>query len=76
MKITKRYNQHRRDFLADLLCESCENEEKRVSCYDDRNFHDNVIPAMKCKTCKKSRNDLKIISEPPIQTRYAEHEIV
>ncbi len=63
MRIKKMLSQHRRDFWADFECEGCGNVEKNVSGYDDRNFHDNVIPAIKCKKCGKSRNDLGIDGE-------------
>ncbi len=75
MKIIKRVNQFRRDFNADMICEGCGAEARVNSCYDDRNFHDNVIPAMKCKQCSKSRNDLGIVGELT-PTKYAEHEVV
>lgn len=53
MKIKTISNQHRRDFNATYKCEFCGHEEKGYG-YDDRNFHDNVIPNMKCEKCKKS----------------------
>ena len=74
MKIIKITSQHRRDFWADMGCENCGAKDK-IRGYDDRNFHDNVIPEMKCKECGKSRNDLGIKSEPT-PTRYAENEVV
>ena len=46
MKIKRMLNQHRRDFNAIYICEGCGYEEER-SGYDDRNFHDNVIPNIK-----------------------------
>ena len=70
MKIKKLLSQNRRDFYAIYVCESCGYEEER-SGYDDRNFHDNVIPNIKCKQCEKSRNDLGIVGELT-QTRYPE----
>ena len=75
MKIIKVVNQIRRDFWADMKCEGCGHINRRVSGYDDRNFHDNVIPAMKCQKCGKSRNDLGIIHELT-STKYGAHEIV
>jgi len=72
MKIQKINSQMRRDFYADMVCESCGNIEKDVSGYDDSYFHDNVIPNMICKKCgKKSPNDYK-----PLGTKYAEHETI
>ena len=59
MRILKRTSGSRRDFYAIYKCEGCGYEHER-SGYDDRNFHDNVIPKMACPECKKSRNDLGI----------------
>jgi predicted RNA-binding Zn-ribbon protein involved in translation (DUF1610 family) len=53
MKIKQIISQTRRDFHADYECEGCGNIENR-SGYDDRNFHDNVIPKMKCSKCGES----------------------
>ncbi|MFA7150444.1 MAG: hypothetical protein WC067_05460 [Candidatus Methanomethylophilaceae archaeon] len=71
MKITEILSQHRRDFTAEIICEDCGSKEILKYGYDDRNYHDNVIPNMKCKVCGKSRNDLGI-TEEQTQTRYAE----
>jgi len=51
MKIIKEYDHHRRDFWADMECETCGHVEKNISCYDDSNFHQNVIPNIPCKKC-------------------------
>lgn len=69
MKIKEIVRQHRRDFYAIYECENCGAITRRQSGYDDRNFHDNVIPNMKCEKCGKSRNDLGITAEPTA-TRY------
>ncbi len=53
MKIKEITHQHRRDFYAIYECQFCGHEEIG-SGYDDANFHDNVIPKMKCKNCGKS----------------------
>lgn len=71
MKIMQINNQSRRDFRADYECESCGNIERNKSGYDDRNFHDNVIPNMKCEKCGKSRNELGI-QEEKTKTKYPE----
>lgn len=68
MKIKKITDQHRRHFRAIYLCEGCGHEQKGGG-YDDRNFHDNVVPNMKCKSCNKSRNDLEIKGEK-VETKY------
>jgi hypothetical protein len=75
MKILRITSQYRRDFDAMLVCEGCGNEEKLVGGYDDRNYHDNVIPAMKCERCGKSRNDLGIKTNPTA-TKYKDNEVV
>jgi transcription elongation factor Elf1 len=70
MRIKKIESQNRRDFYAVYECEGCGHTEKS-SGYDDRNFHDNVIPNLVCAKCNKSRNDLGIEGEE-IQTKYPE----
>lgn len=70
MKILKIVRQNRRDFHALYECESCGNVVEQNG-YDDRNFHDNVLPTMKCTKCGKSRNDIGIVGEFT-ETRYAE----
>ena len=54
MQIKEITYQNRRDFEATYECEFCGNEEKDGRGYDDSNFHNNVIPNMKCKECGKS----------------------
>lgn len=72
MKIKKINNQIRRDFWADMECESCGHIEKDVSGYDDDNFHRNVIPEMECKSCgEKSPKDYR-----PMGTKYSANQIV
>ena len=56
MKIKEIINQNRRDFYAVYECEHC-GVTHRDSGYDDRNFHENVIPEMKCKECGKKSGD-------------------
>ena len=50
MFIKKKINQHRRDFTAIYECEHC-GATKRRRGYDDMNFHQNVVPKMKCEKC-------------------------
>lgn len=74
MKIKKILSQHRRDFTAIYECEGC-GATKESHGYDDRYFHDHVIPAAKCESCGKSRNDLGIEIEIEIEytkTKYPE----
>jgi hypothetical protein len=70
MKIAEMLYQSRRDFRAIYECEGCGNRVEDRG-YDDRNFHDNVIPLTKCKKCGKSRNDLGIQGEYT-ETKYPE----
>ena len=60
MRIKKILSQHRRDFTAILKCEGCGHEGNLNTGYDDRNYHDNVIPKLKCPKCGKSREDLGV----------------
>ncbi len=71
MKIKTIVSQHRRDFEAIYECEHCEHEHKG-SGYDDANFHDNVVPAMKCPSCHKASPD----SYRPLSTKYKEFETI
>ena len=70
MKVTKRYNQHRRDVTVDLECENCQ-ATKTVRGYDDTNYWVNVVPNFKCDECGKSSKDLGIRPES-IGTKYPE----
>jgi len=67
MKIRKIISQYRRDFKAIYECEHCGYTEKSYG-YDDMNFHQNVIPAMKCKNCGKTAN----ADYSPLATKYPE----
>ena len=61
MKIKQITYQNRRDFQAIFQCEHCGNEVDHWG-YDDTNYHNNVIPAMKCEKCGKTAEG-KITSE-------------
>ena len=50
MKIQKIISQSRRDFTAIYECEYCGHTEEGPG-YDDTNFHEIVIPCMKCPQC-------------------------
>ena len=50
MKIEEIVSQNRRDFIAIYICEHCGHTMKRGG-YDDTNFHNNVVPSMKCPKC-------------------------
>ena len=56
MKIKEIVYQNRRDFTAIYECESCGHTLKSGG-YDDRNFHDNVIPKMRCLKCGETAPD-------------------
>lgn len=72
MKIIEITNQNRRDFWADMECEHCGHIEKKVSGYDDANFHKNEIPKIACKKCgKKAPDDYR-----PLTTKYLEGKVV
>lgn len=67
MKINVIKSQCRRDFTAIYECEHCSKKVESYG-YDDRNFHDNVIPNMICESCgKKSPETYR-----PLTTKYAE----
>jgi len=71
MKIKEFINQNRRDFTAVFECEHCEHTEERTG-YDDKYFHEHVIPKMKCNKCgKTSPKDYR-----PLTTKYKENETV
>ncbi len=71
MKIKKIVSQHRRDFRAVYECEHC-GETKEGSGYDDANFHNNVIPKMKCFKCGKvADSDYR-----PLATKYPDGQVV
>jgi len=75
MKILEVTYQNRRDFTALMECEGCAATSVNKSGYDDHYYHDQVIPAMKCKACGKSRNDFGI-SAAPTATKYQPHEVI
>ncbi len=67
MKIKEIIYRNRRDFTAIYECEHCGNEHE-ASGYDDRNFHENVIPGMECPKCSKRASD----KYRPLATKYPE----
>lgn len=67
MKIKEIVSQNRRDFTAIYECEHC-GFTKKGGGYDDANFHDNVIPDMKCPECKKKASD----NYRALSTKYPE----
>lgn len=75
MKVTKKYNQTRRDCWCDMVCENCGNEETYKSAYDDGNFWMNVAPEFECEKCGKSTKSMKLEPER-IQTKYSTEEVI
>lgn len=71
MKIKKITSQSRRDFTAILECEHCESTQK-INGYDDDNYHRNVIPVIKCKSC----GEIAPKDYRPLATKYAAHEVI
>ena len=67
MKIKRILSQSRRDFTAIYKCEKCGKESEGHG-YDDKNFHENVIPQMACRKCgaKADKN------YRPLATKYPE----
>ena len=66
MKIKEIVSQNRRDFKAIYECESCGEVTAPSYGYDDRNFHENVIPAMRCPKCGAKAPD----NYRPMATKY------
>lgn len=58
MKIHEITDQMRNDIYGALICESCGYIQKMQAGYDDYHWHHSVLPAIKCKNCDKSRNEL------------------
>ena len=71
MKIKTITEQRRRDFQAIYVCEHCGVEKVGLG-YDDANFHQNVIPAMKCTSCNKTSGD----DYRALTTKYPEGQTV
>lgn len=71
MKVTKRYNQHRRDLDIDMECEGCGATDSYGDAYDDENFWVNVVPSFNCPECGKSTKDLGLEPEDT-HTKYPE----
>jgi len=71
MKIKEIKSQRRRDFTAVYQCEHC-NHEMTARGYDDKHFHQNVIPAMECPECKMTAPE----NYRPLTTKYGPEEIV
>lgn len=75
MKIQKIESQHRRDFTATYECEDC-GATTRSYGYDDTNFHQTVIPNMKCRECGKRSVDLGDKAARPLAPKYPEDKVI
>jgi endogenous inhibitor of DNA gyrase (YacG/DUF329 family) len=71
MRIKQITWQYRRDFEAVYVCPFCGYEVKTDG-YDDRYFHEEVIPAAKCPKCGKCENDDPSMNYRPLTTKYAD----
>ena len=71
MRIKEVTSQSRRDFRAIYECEHC-GHERNGSGYDDDNYHQNVIPKMKCDECNKTASD----NYRPLATKYPESKVI
>lgn len=71
MKIKTIKSQYRRDFIAIYICEHCGYEIEKNG-YDDSNFHQNVIPNMKCNSCGKTGGK----DYRPLTTKYPDSMII
>jgi hypothetical protein len=56
MKLIEIIAQSRRDFQGKYECEFCGHidTDKNLDSYDDRYYHDEVIPNQECEKCGKS----------------------
>lgn len=71
MKVKEIISQHRRDFRAIYVCEHCGAEIEKGG-YDDANFHQNVIPKMKCATCGRISDE----NYCPLTTKYPDDMVI
>lgn len=71
MKIKEILWQNRRDFEAIFECEGCGATERIEDCYDDSNYHNKIIPKLKCKKCGKTSKEIGV-DYRPLTTKYPE----
>ena len=71
MKIKEIIVQDRRDFQAIYECQHC-GYEHIAGGYDDRNFHENVIPGMECPKCGKRAPE----TYRPLATKYSDNAVI
>ena len=68
MKLIEKRAQCRRDFTGLYECESCK-KQIELQGYDDRNWHDSVVPNIKCPNCFESTKSLGLTIER-VETKY------
>lgn len=73
MKIVSVLWQKDRAFKAIFECEGCGHQERMIG-YDDRNYHENVVPKIQCSRCNKSREDLGLVYDE-VAIKYKEWEL-
>lgn len=71
MHIKEILSQNRRDFTAVFECEWC-GYQLRDHGYDDSNFHQNVVPKMRCPKC----GELASPHYHPRETKYPDWQEV
>lgn len=71
MKIKSITSQSRRDFSCIYECEHC-GHTRDGGGYDDANFHQNVVPNIKCDKCGKTAD----VNYRPLATKHPEGKIV
>lgn len=57
MILKEKLSQFRDDYDGVFECEFCNSFQYHKDCYQDPNFWDNVIPAIRCIKCNKRTND-------------------
>lgn len=55
MKIKNIVSDYGNDFYYHAECEHCGHVSEKIAGYHDANYHQRVIPQMKCKQCGKDR---------------------
>ena len=74
MKIKRITNQNRRDVHAEYECEGCGHVSNSWG-YDDKYFHESVIPGLYCPECGESGEGLGV-EYVPLKPKYPEnHQI-
>ena len=68
MYILNKTSQHNNDFTAILQCEHCDSTQRLTSGYNDSNYYNKVIPAIRCNSCGKKGKP--ITPEPTVLKPY------